>query len=104
MRPAHARWPMTWPVPQAGADRRQARLWQRRVPLSDRERDAFLRELDQRRVQARRDLTLPPEEPLVHYPQAAVDRRAVRDTLVSQGLLVIQPRRRQRAAAAHPLQ
>lgn len=88
--------PEGWRGPTAG------QLWQRRVPLSDRERDAFLRELDQRRVQARRDLNLPPEEPLAHYPQAAVDRRAVRDTLVSQGLLVIQPRRRQRAAAAHP--
>jgi transposase InsO family protein len=88
--------PAGWRGPTAG------QLWQRRVPLSDRECDAFLRELDERRVQARRDLNLPPEEPLAHYPQAAVDRRAVRDTLVSQGLLVIQPRRRQRAAAAHP--
>ena len=96
--------PEGWQGPTA------AQLWQRRVPLSDGERDAFLRELDQRRVQARSDLNLPPEEPLAHYPQAAVDRRAVRDTLVSQGLLAIQPRRRTRsppgaslrAAAAHP--
>ena len=77
-----------------------AQLWQRRVPLSDHERDAFLRELDQRRVQARSALNLPPDGPLEHYAQAAVDRRAVRDTLVSQRLLVIQPRHR--AAIAHP--
>ena len=96
--------PAGWQGPTAG------QLWQRRDPLSDRERDTFLRELGERRVQARRDLHLPPEEPLAHYPQAAVDRRAVRDTLVSQGLLAIQPRRparsppeaSQRAAAAHP--
>jgi hypothetical protein len=82
--------PEGWQGPTAG------QLWQRRAALSDGERDAFLRELAERRVQARRDLNLPPEEPLAHYPQAAVDRRAVRDALVSQGLLAIQPRRRQR--------
>jgi transposase InsO family protein len=83
--------PQGWQGPTAG------QLWQHRASLSDSERDAFLRELDERRVQARRDLHLPPEEPLAHYPQAAVDRRAVRDTLVSQGLLKIQPRRRKRS-------
>jgi hypothetical protein len=40
---------------------------------------------------------VPAEGDLKHYPQAAVDRRAVRDALVAQGLLEIQPRRRKRA-------
>jgi len=95
--------PEGWQGPTAG------QLWQRRLELSDHERDAFLMELGERRVQARRDLHLPPEEPLAHYPQAAVDRRAVRDTLVSHNLLAIQPRRRKRPGAppalgsvAHP--
>jgi transposase InsO family protein len=84
--------PEGWQGPTAG------QLWQRRAGLSDRERDAFLMELAERRAQARCDLHLPPEEPLAHYPQAAVDRRAVRDTLVSQGLLAIQPKRRKPGA------
>ena len=83
--------PEGWQGPTAG------QLWQRRMPLSDSERDTFLRELAERRAQARNDLNLPPEGALEHYPQAAVDRRAVRDTLVSQGLLTIQPRRRKRS-------
>jgi transposase InsO family protein len=86
--------PEGWQGPTA------AQLWQRRTELSDRERDAFLSELGERRIQARCDLQLPQDGSLEHYPQAAVDRRAVRDTLVSQGLLAIQPRRRKRARAA----
>ena len=83
--------PEGWRGPTAG------QLWQRRMPLSDSERDTFLRDLGERRIQARRDLNLPLEGDLKHYPQAAVDRRAVRDTLVAQGLLEIQPRRRKRS-------
>jgi hypothetical protein len=86
--------PEGWQGPTA------AQLWQRRAQLSDRERDAFLRELGERRIQARCDLQLPQDGSLEHYPQAAVDRRAVRDTLVSQGLLAIQPRRRKRSQPA----
>jgi transposase InsO family protein len=85
--------PEGWQGPTAG------QLWQRRMPLSDSERDTFLRDLGERRIQARRDLNLPAEGDLKHYPQAAVDRRAVRDTLVSQGLLKIEPRRRKPAAS-----
>src|SRR5688572_26509317 len=39
-----------------------------------------------------------PDEPLRHYPQAAVDRRAVRDALVERGLLTILPRHPKRGA------
>jgi transposase InsO family protein len=88
--------PEGWQGPTA------AQLWQRRAELSDRERDTFLVELSERRTPARRALNLPMDGPLEHYAQAAVDRRAVRDTLVSQGLLAIQPRRRKRAVAASP--
>ena len=45
-----------------------------------------------------------PDEPLSHYPQAAVDRRAVRDALVSHDLLRIESRHAHRAKltlAAH---
>jgi transposase InsO family protein len=86
--------PEGWQGPTA------AQLWQRRIPLAPHERDAFLCEVAQRRAQARSDLHLPADGPLEHYPQAAVDRRAVRDTLVSQNLLAIQPRRAMRSPAA----
>jgi hypothetical protein len=72
--------PEGWQGPTA------AQLWQRRIPLAPHERDAFLSELAQRRAQARSDLHLPTDGHLEHYPQATVDRRAVRDTLVAQGL------------------
>jgi transposase InsO family protein len=55
--------PEGWQGPTAG------QLWQRRAPLSDHERDTFLRELGERRVQARRDLNLPAEDDLKHYPR-----------------------------------
>lgn len=84
--------PAGWRGPTA------AELWQRRAPVTPEQRECFLADVTQRRLQARCDLNLPVAAPLEHYPQAAVDRRAVRDALLAQGLLVIQPRRSKPAA------
>lgn len=54
----------------------------------------------EQRLASRTALNLPLDDSLAHYPQAAVDRRAVRDALVAQGLLHIEPRRRKCAALA----
>jgi len=58
----------------------------------------------ERRLASRAALNLPLQDPLPHYAQAAADRRAVRDALVAQGLLHIEPRRKKRAAAMSELE
>ena len=86
--------PEGWRGPTAG------QLWQQRQPVTIAERASFLAAVANRRLESRAALHLPLDEPLPHYPQAAVDRRAVRDALVAQGLLQIEPRRKKRAAQA----
>ena len=59
------------------------------------------------RLESRQALHFSPAEPLAHYAQAAVDRRAVRDALVHQGLLAIEPRHKRATpppAAQQPAQ
>jgi hypothetical protein len=73
------------------------------VPLTVGERTAFLASVAQHRAQVRVQLGLPADEPLGHYPQASVDRRAVRDSLVQHGLLTILPARGVRPGAGVPL-
>jgi transposase InsO family protein len=77
-----------------------AQLWQQRQSLAAAERASFLATVADRRLEARAALHLPQEGTLEHYAQAAVDRRAVRDALVAQGLLRIEPRRKKRAPQA----
>ncbi len=71
-------------------------LWEARSPIASSNREDFLRTLAEHRVAARQALHFEPAEELTHYQQAAVDRLAVRDTLVAQQLLEILPRRRRR--------
>lgn len=86
-------YPAGWRGPTAG------QLWKEREPLTAQERASFLAAVTEQRVRARADLKLAQDTPLKHYPAAAVDRRAVRDSLVAQDLLRIQPRRRPSKAA-----
>lgn len=86
--------PEGWRGPSA------AQLWQQRPAVTAADRASFLAAVTDRRHQARAALQLPLEGGLEHYAQAAVDRRAVRDALVAQGLLRIEPRRKKRAARA----
>ena len=85
--------PAGWRAPTA------AQLWAERQPITAGDRVSFLADVSQQRTVARAALHLPPETPLGHYPAAAVDRRAVRDALVAQGLLKIKPRRRPQCAS-----
>lgn len=75
-------------------------LWQQRQRLTPQERARFLEVVAERRLESRAALNLPLEHPLPHYAQAAVDRRAVRDALVAEGLLYIEPRKKNCAARA----
>jgi hypothetical protein len=75
-----------------------AQLWEHRPSIDSAQRASFLAKLDEQRTIARAALHLPADTPLGHYPAAAVDRRAVRDTLIAQGLLKIEPRRRRKRA------
>jgi transposase InsO family protein len=88
--------PDGWRAPTAG------QLWAQRVPLTVEERAGFLASVAVRRAQVRAQLGLPADEPLGHYPQAAVDRRAVRDALLEQGLLTILPAGSHRGAGLAP--
>jgi transposase InsO family protein len=78
-------------------------LWRARAPITVDARAAFLATVDACRVDVRAQWNFAPDEPLKHYPQAAVDRRAVRDALVSHDLLRILPRKARRAPRAAPL-
>ena len=86
--------PEGWRGPNA------AQLWQQRPSVTAADRASFLAAVADRRLEARAALHLPPEGSLEHYAQAAVDRRAVRDALLAQGLLRIEPRRKKRATRA----
>lgn len=73
-------------------------LWAGRSPISLAARGAFLATVETGRVAARASWDFAADEPLTHYQQAAVDRRAVRDALVSHELLHILPRHPRRGA------
>jgi hypothetical protein len=77
-------------------------LWEARSPITSSSRDDFLRTLTEHRLAARQALHFEPAEELTHYQQAAVDRRAVRDTLVERQLLEILPRHRRRKLNESP--
>jgi transposase InsO family protein len=69
-------------------------LWQRRTALLPLERREFVAAVDEQRTQVRAQWDFGPYDTLTHDQAAAVDRRAVRDVLLAQGLLLIEPRRR----------
>jgi transposase InsO family protein len=84
--------PLGWQGPTA------RQLFAQRTPLTLDERAAFLATVEAGRAQACAHWNLPPDEPLSHYVQATVDRRAIRDALLAHGLLVIHPKRKRRGA------
>lgn len=86
--------------PEGLAGPTAAERWAQRLPTSTQERAAFQATVQRQRVAVRAAMGLTPEESLRHYAQAAVDRRAVRDALVSHGLLTILPRHPKRGARA----
>jgi transposase InsO family protein len=67
-------------------------LWAARPPITPSARAAFLETVEDQRAAVRSSWDFAADEPLTHYQQAAVDRRAVRDALVSHDLLRILPR------------
>jgi transposase InsO family protein len=69
-------------------------LWMLRNPITVEQRTKFLAAVSERRLATRAQFHLTPEEPVNHYVEAAIDRRAVRDVLVDEELLCIEPRRR----------
>ncbi|MGE4105535.1 MAG: transposase family protein [Pirellulales bacterium] len=73
-------------------------LWAARLPIACTARGAFLATVERGRAAARTSWDFAPDELLTHYPQAAVDRRAVRDALVAHDLLHILPRHPRRGA------
>jgi len=80
--------PTGWRGPTAGD------LWAGRKPLTAAERSAFLADVQHGRAEVRDQWDFTPDEPLTHGEASAIDRRAVRNALVAQGLLRIHPRRR----------
>ncbi len=76
-----------------------AQLWEKRPSITSAERASFLATLTEQRTVARAALQLPTDTPLGHYQAAAVDRRAVRDSLLAHRLLKIEPRRRPKGSA-----
>lgn len=73
-------------------------LWSAREPLTKEERSAFISAVRERREHVRQERGYAAGETLNHYQQAAVDRRAIGDTLVAHNLLEIRPRRKKRGA------
>ena len=86
--------PSGWRGPTAGE------VWNARPALESHLRTNFLATVRERRAEARAQLNFTPDEHLNHYAQATVDRRAVRDALVTSDLLVIHPRHKRRGAPA----
>ena len=80
--------PAGWKGPTA------TQLWEQRPSITSAERASFLATVTEQRTVARAALQLPTDTPLGHYQAAAVDRRAVRDSLLAHRLLKIEPRRR----------
>jgi transposase InsO family protein len=75
-------------------------LWQSREPIDDGLRRAFQETLASERLRARAARGYAPENLLNHYQAAAVDRDAIRETLVKHGLLEIEPLRGRHAMPA----
>lgn len=70
-------------------------MWRDRPPLPDELRSAFQATLQIERLRARAARGLDPQAALPHYPQAAVDREAIRDALLEHDLLEIKRKREQ---------
>ena len=87
--------PAGWCGPTAG------QLWALRQPISAAERSAFLAGVATYRAEVRGEWEFDADAELTHDEASAIDRRAVRDALVEQGLLRIHPRRHRRKAAEH---
>lgn len=71
-------------------------LWNERTPLTPHERNALRATVCEQRAQVRAQWEFAPNSTLTHYQAAAVDRRAVRDALMTHDLLRIHPRRQWR--------
>ncbi|MGD9693974.1 MAG: DDE-type integrase/transposase/recombinase [Phycisphaerales bacterium] len=81
-----------------------AQLWDERVPIRFAERAAFLATVADNRTLVRGHWQFNSDAELTHYQAAAVDRRAVRDALLSHDLLKIHPRRQRAGQANRQLQ
>ena len=79
--------PKGWREPTA------AELWSQRRPLDRAQRTSFWASVEQSRARVRAEWDFAPELALTHEQFSAVDRRAVRDALVTHDLLRIHPRR-----------
>jgi transposase InsO family protein len=86
--------PSGWRGPTAAA------LWSQRTLLDGAQRASFLASVEQGRARVRAQWDLAPEIVLTHEQASAVDRRAVRDALMTHDLLRIRPRRRPQATHA----
>ena len=75
-----------------------AERWAARPLIDEQQRQAFLLSVATNRARVRHHWDIAPETMLPHHPQAAVDRRAVRDALVAHDLLTILPRKPKRGA------
>jgi hypothetical protein len=67
-------------------------LWEQRAPITADQRAAFQKTVTQHRAQLRAQWNFLPAEALTYHQAAAIDRRAVRDTLLEHDLLRIHPR------------
>ena len=86
--------PQGWQGPTA------RQLWEERMPLTPQERNAFRATVSERRIVVRAQWNIALGDVLTHYPASAVDRRAVRDALVTHDLLRIHPRRKRGHASS----
>jgi transposase InsO family protein len=80
--------PLGWRGPAA------QQIWDERAPLTLVERAEFMALVVERRNVARDEWQFAPNADLTHDQAAAIDRRAVRDALVTRDMLHIHPRRR----------
>jgi len=87
------------PVPLQGAA--PAELWNARLPISDEERNTFLRTVESYRLAERARRGHAPHEALDHWACSAIDRAAVRDALGACGYLTITPARSRIATPSH---
>jgi hypothetical protein len=80
--------------PQGWRGPTSAELWADRAPGGGHERAALRAAVATHRAEVRAAWGFAADAELTHHQAAAVDRRAIRDALVEQGILAIHPRRR----------
>jgi hypothetical protein len=68
-------------------------VWQTRTSVARLERTIFALTVDKQRFQVRDELGIDQDEPLDHWLQSAVDRRALERALVEHGHLLFTGRR-----------